>query len=73
MADLLIRDLPPEILAGLDASAAQLGISRVEFVRRALAQAIPHHQESVAEIHLSALASLLEDLNNPDVMAAAWQ
>ena len=38
MPDMLIRDLPEEVVAALDARAARLGISRSEYVRRRLAQ-----------------------------------
>jgi hypothetical protein len=37
MADVLVRDVPEEVLAGVDAHAARLGLSRVEFIRRRLA------------------------------------
>jgi hypothetical protein len=35
---MLIRDVPDEVLTAIDARAAKLGISRVEYVRRRLAQ-----------------------------------
>ena len=37
MADVLVRDVPEEVLAGVDAHAARLGLSRVEYIRRRLA------------------------------------
>lgn len=37
MADILIRDVPDETLAELDAAADRVGISRVEYLRRTLA------------------------------------
>ncbi len=37
MTDVLIRDVPDDVLAGIDARAARLGISRVEYIRRRLA------------------------------------
>ena len=37
MPDVLIRDIPEAVLAGVDARAARLGISRVEYIRRRLA------------------------------------
>ena len=38
MSDVLIRDIPDEVLTVIDAKAARLGISRVEYLRRRLAQ-----------------------------------
>jgi plasmid stability protein len=38
MADMLIRDVPDDIVAALDARARRLGLSRGEYVRRRLAQ-----------------------------------
>jgi hypothetical protein len=37
MTDVLIRDIPDDVLAGVDAHAARLGLSRVEYIRRRLA------------------------------------
>ena len=34
VSDVLIRDLPDDVLAGIDARAAELGLSRVEDIRR---------------------------------------
>src|SRR6185437_1250262 len=38
MGYVLIRDAPDEVLTAIDARAAKLSISRVEYVRRRLAQ-----------------------------------
>ena len=38
MSDVLIRDIPEEVLAGVDAHASRLGLSRSEYIRRRLAQ-----------------------------------
>jgi hypothetical protein len=38
MTDVLIRDVPEEVVAVLDAHAARLGLSRTEYLRRRLAQ-----------------------------------
>ncbi len=37
MTDVLIRDVPDDVLAGVDARANKLGLSRVEYIRRRLA------------------------------------
>lgn len=36
MADVLIRDIPEDVLAEVDAHAARLGLSRAEYIRRRL-------------------------------------
>ena len=38
MTDILIRDVPDEVIAAVDARAGRLGLSRSEYVRRRLAQ-----------------------------------
>lgn len=73
MADLLIRDLTPEILNALDVRASALGLSRVEYVRRTLAQSISTATESVTEQHLFELLELLPDLANKKIMEQAWR
>src|ERR1700746_3936421 len=38
MTDMLIRDVPDDVIAAVDAHARRLGLSRTEYVRRRLAQ-----------------------------------
>ena len=38
VSDILIRDVPGDVLSAIDSRAARLGISRSEYVRRRLAQ-----------------------------------
>ena len=72
MADVLIRDIPDEVIAIVDARAARLGISRSEYVRRRLAQdAMTGAKVSVAD--LERFADDFGDLADPDVMARAWR
>jgi hypothetical protein len=72
MADLLIRDLAPELVVALDAKAKTLGISRVELVRRTITRDIAISTDSVTEQHLAALVELLPDLGDAEVMRGAW-
>ena len=72
MADLLIRDLAPELVVALDAKAKTLGISRVELVRRTITRDIAISNESVTEQHLAALVELLPDLGDAEVTRGAW-
>ena len=36
MTDVLIPDIPADVLAGVDLRASKLGLSRVEYIRRRL-------------------------------------
>jgi len=38
MTDVLIRDVPDDVVAALDAHAGRLGLSRSEYLRRRMAQ-----------------------------------
>ena len=38
MTDMLIHDVPDDVVAAVDARASRLGLSRSEYVRRRLAQ-----------------------------------
>jgi len=73
MADVLVRDVPDEILAGVDAHAARLGLSRVEYIRRLLAADAATSAEPVSAVDLRSLAEAMGDLTDPQVMLAAWQ
>jgi len=71
MTDVLIRDVPDEVIAALDARAGRLGLSRSEYVRRRLAQdAASGSPVSVQD--LARFAGTFADLADPDVMSQAW-
>ena len=73
MADVLVRDVPEEVLAGVGAHAARLGLSRVEYIRRRLAADAATSAEAVSAADLRSFAEAAEDLTDPQVMSAAWQ
>jgi hypothetical protein len=73
MMDLLIRDVPEEVVAALDAEAGRLGLSRSEFLRRALTQASARQASVVAVEDLVRFADTFADLADPDVMDQAWR
>jgi plasmid stability protein len=72
MADLLIRDVPDEVVARVDARASRLGLSRSEYVRRRLAQDVVAGQAVTAD-DLARFADMFGDLADPDVMTQAWR
>jgi len=73
MADVLIRDVPDAVLVGVDAHAARLGISRVEYIRRRLAADAATASAPVSVQDLRKFAERFADLANDEVMDAAWR
>jgi hypothetical protein len=51
MTDMLIRDVPDDVIAALDAHAGRLGLSRSEYVRRRVAQDAAAPRTSVRVLH----------------------
>jgi len=72
MTDVLIRDVPEEVVAALDAHATRLGLSRSEYVRRRLAQDAGAPGSPVSVGDLARFADTFADLADPDVMSRAW-
>jgi plasmid stability protein len=73
MTDVLIRDVPDDVIAALDTRARRLGLSRTEYVRRKLAQDAAVPESTVSTADLARFASTFSDLADPDVMSQAWQ
>jgi plasmid stability protein len=73
MTDMLIRDVPDEVVAALDARASRLGLSRSEYVRRRLAQDAASVDAAVTTQDLARFAEVFSDLGDPDVMSQAWR
>lgn len=73
MTDVLIRDVPEEVVAALDARAARLGLSRSEYVRRRLAQDSALQEPVVSVEDLARFADTFGNLADPDVMSGAWE
>ena len=73
MADVLLRDVPDEVLAALDAHATRLGLSRSEYLWRRLTQDAALVPGTLSVDDLAKFAIVFEDLADPDVMSQAWQ
>jgi hypothetical protein len=71
MTDLLIRDVPDDVVAAIDANAGRLGLSRTEYLRRTLAQAA-HQPTTVTVDQLRDFGEMFADLADEDVMRQAW-
>jgi hypothetical protein len=73
MADVLIRDVPEAVLAGVDAHAARLGLSRVEYIRRRLAADAASSRASVSTDDLRSFADRFADLADVGILDDAWR
>lgn len=72
MTDILIRDVPDEVLAAIDAKAKRVDLSRAEYLRRALEREHVQDAGPVTVEQLKRIASLARDLDDPAVMSSAW-
>lgn len=72
MTDILIRDVPDDVLVAIDAKAKQLGLSRNAYLRRALDRERFLAAGHVTVGQLEQFAKLAIDLDDPDVMSGAW-
>ncbi|MBV8929709.1 MAG: ribbon-helix-helix protein, CopG family [Mycobacteriaceae bacterium] len=73
MSNVLIRDIPDDVLAALDQLAARLGLSRTEYIRRRLAQDARTARITVTTNDWRRFTDAHRDLANPAVMDRAWE
>lgn len=72
MTDILIRDVPDDILSAIDGKAKRLGLSRTAYLRRALERERVESRAPVSLDGLERLAALTADLDDGSVMSDAW-
>jgi hypothetical protein len=72
VSDVLIRDVPDEVLATVDSHAAKLGLSRNEYLRRQLVQDASRSVTPVTVDDLRWFADTFRDLGDPEIMRQAW-
>jgi hypothetical protein len=72
MSDILIRDVPDDVVTAIDARAAAIGLSRNEYLRRRLAQDSRVGARRVTLEDLRDFAARCSDLTDPEVMRQAW-
>ena len=72
MADILIRDVPDDVVAAIDAKARRAGLSRTEYIRRSLSRERSDTTHEVGVEDLAAFAQTFADLDDPEVMGRAW-
>jgi plasmid stability protein len=69
MTDLLIRDVPDDVVAAIDADASRHGLSRSEYLRRTLAQAAARTPNvGVTVDDLRRFESTFADLADEEIM-----
>ncbi len=73
MSNVLVRDIPQNVLAALDAHAARCGISRNEYIRRRLAQDVATMCAPVSVADLRGFSAAFSDLADTSVMNEAWK
>ena len=73
MTDILIRDVPEDVIAAIDMKAKRLGLSRTEYLRRTLTRERDVAPDEVSVADLAAFAARFADLADPDVMDRAWR
>jgi hypothetical protein len=73
MTDVLIRDVPDDVIAAVDKHAGRLGLSRSEYMRRRLAQDAAAAGSPVSVQDLKRFADVFGDLADSEVMSRAWQ
>ena len=72
MADILIRDLPDDLVAAIDAKAQRAGLSRSEYVRRVLCRERLGTDATVSVVDLVRFAERFSDLDDAEVMRRGW-
>ena len=73
MADILIRDVPEDVIAAIDTKAQRLGLSRTEYLRRTLTRERDATPAAVSVADLAAFADTFADLADPEVIDRAWR
>lgn len=73
MTDLLIRDVPEEVIAAIDAKARRLGVSRTEYLRRALMRESATSEAKVTMGDLTRFAEAFADLADDKIMRRPWE
>jgi hypothetical protein len=71
MTDILIRDVPDDVLAAIDAKARRVGLSRTEYIRRTLSRERDNAGPEVSVEDLVTFAETFADLADPKVMRQA--
>ena len=72
MTDILIRDVPDDVVAAIEANARKAGLSRAEYLRRTLERECADPAGEVTVESLRRFTETFADLADPEVMRSAW-
>ena len=72
MVDILVRDVPDEVVAAIEVNARAVGLSRVEYLRRLLERERTTGGGDVTVESLRRFGETFRDLADDDVMSSAW-
>ena len=72
MADVLIHNVPEEVLAVIDRRAGELGLSTDEYLRHLLIQDAGRSDVAVTAADLRTFSDICRDLGDPDILDQAW-
>ncbi|MFP4234473.1 MAG: antitoxin [Nitriliruptoraceae bacterium] len=73
MTDVLIRDVPDDVVSAIEAKAKRLGLSRTEYLRRQMVRVASTSDEPVSVESLREFTETFADLGDPEVMRGAWE
>ncbi len=73
MPDILIRDVPADVVAALDANARRAGLSRSEYLRRQVLRDAATPVTPCTQADLERSAAVFADLDDPEIMRRAWE
>ena len=72
MTDILIRNVPDDLVAAIEANATRAGLSRAEYLRRTLERERHISTDEVTAESLTRFCETFVDLGDAEVMRAAW-
>ncbi|MDE0268878.1 MAG: antitoxin [Acidimicrobiaceae bacterium] len=72
MTDILIHDVPDDVVAAIEANAKRVGLSKAEYLRRTLNRECRGISSEVTVESLQCFSETFVDLADPDVMHSAW-
>ncbi len=72
MVDILVRDVPADVVAAIEVNARAVGLSRVEYLRRLLERERTAGGGDVTVESLRRFGAAFCDLADDDVMRSAW-
>jgi hypothetical protein len=72
LPDILIPEVPDDVVAAIDLNAKRLGLSRSDYLRRALDRERSTQSGEVSTADLNGFIATFADLDDPEIMRGAW-